>query len=247
MIIIKHLFTYLCILILSLSAISRDKQEIKNATKKGSASWILGNLSEFISQNFYVPHIPQVGENDTKMTLEVARYRYVSSCLWSVIYPPNDFFKEKYEKLSHKYIDCVDYDCYVFDLEGYDTLKFYLYVTKAPEEEIYKNSYSLIQTLFVDEALKDTEQEFNVGDNIETVKSVYPDLQVFKHHLNINGKTYYFEILNKNGIYCYTLVDNIITSKNKIDILEVVKYFTSDEDTGYFEIPENIDKEYIEP
>ena len=163
--------------------------------------------------------------------MEFVEEKYLSSGVsFSFVINPRDLYESLFN-FDYTLNEETFYDCYVFDIEGYDNLKLYAYFTKS---FVYDGGdYSkpcLMQTVLVDETKKDSDIEFYIGDSIDKVKEYYPDIKIFSTDVfdDESEITRYFDILNKSGIYTYTLNDDgIISDKTEIDLMEIQASYTN--------------------
>ena len=120
----------------------------------------------------YICNIYGIEMTDELITLEDAKISYISGgppSVEVVTSAPQAFEIESYIQYKHKVISYTDnMDCLVFDIEGYDNLKFYSFVAKT------EYSICAVQTLIVDETMKDAEIGLNVGDDVSELKSKFP-------------------------------------------------------------------------
>lgn len=187
-----------------------------------------------IHEHFYEKY--GIEMTDELITLDEAKNHYLIAYPRVLVDPKTDENTAKYMHYKHTLVSYANnIDCCIFDIEGYENLKFYSFIDKSVPELAFST-----QTLFVDVSLKDREINCSVGDNISEVKSIFTDLQVVGSNEGTREylKKYktmeyidkefpyqeYYEIMDKNGIFFYEVdKDGKILSKIEIKI------------TGYFD------------
>lgn len=113
---------------------------------------------------------------------------------------------------------------YVFDIEDSD-MELYAY---RCDEMCYNGV--LFQTLFVDENISTAEFSFNIGDSVETIKKVYPNVVFISNPMFSQYGDCFFEYLNGNVIHSYGIKDGYIVSFGTIglDTMKEIYYTLPD-------------------
>ena len=154
----------------------------------------------------------EIEPTQTPISIDVAKEHYVTTSIEYMFFPPDPYYISEYIGFKHSLIyEDEKYFCFSFDIVGYENLKFYSYISRD-----YSNLPVSMQTVFVDETLKDKQIEFSVGDSLEIVEKQYPLVQII---VSFYDNEKYFEIMDKNGITTYFINQNdIITSKKKVEL-----------------------------
>ena len=195
-----------------------------------------------VHEYFYDVH--GVEMTDELITLEKAKECYFSCESYGLFDLPHPSTTAEYMHYKHTLIPYNEtIDCCIFDIEGYENLKFYSFIEKG-----YSNIVFSTQTLFVDESLKEKEINLSVGDDVSQLKAIFPDAQ----DLNFDNEkirdrlkkympreevddfcpdTEYYEILGKNGVFRYDVDESgKIISKQEINdkfALGVTRYYSN--------------------